>query len=94
MTYLEQIQAQIRWLKTQVDCLKNNGCSGSSTVTNQQPRVIDGFVVDTTGNTNLDAIEVTDVIHGEISPGRYIIAKVNALPYTDEANLTLFFDAM
>lgn len=52
-------------------------------------RIIDGYTVDTVGNTNRNAIEVGNIISG-VKNGRYIVAKVDALPYTDDNNLTFY----
>lgn len=50
--------------------------------------VIDGFVVDKgAGNTNDSSIEVGDYCYGW-DGDEYVAFKVNALPYTDEANVS------
>jgi len=61
-------------------------------VSGTQPKMIDGYIVDTSANTDKEAIEATNIIIGEFSAGRFIVAKVNALPYSTESNLTLFVD--
>lgn len=58
-----------------------------------QPKVIDGYIVNTTGNEDGNSIEVGNIINGEITPGRYIVAKVNELPHTNENNLTIYIDS-
>ncbi|MDH7444683.1 hypothetical protein [Aquimarina sp. 2201CG14-23] len=54
--------------------------------------VIDGFATIKNGNPNSVSHEVGDVIAGYFSEGRFIIAKVNALPITDEENLRMILD--
>ncbi len=55
---------------------------------------IDGYKVEKAlGNTNYGAIEINDIIDGQTSATRYIRARVDALPYTDEANRTHFIDS-
>ncbi len=54
---------------------------------------IDGYIVDVTNNTDKEVIEVGNLIQGYFSVNRYIIARVNALPHTDENNLSIFVDS-
>ena len=52
----------------------------------------DRWVEKPVGNNDQVAIEVGDKFWYYPSNNRYIEARVNALPYTDESNLTLFKD--
>lgn len=57
-------------------------------------KIIDGYMVNTTGNTNPNAIEVGNVIQGNRGgSSRYIIARVDSSDYTDDANLTFYLDS-
>ncbi|MDC9722357.1 MAG: hypothetical protein PSN34_06240 [Urechidicola sp.] len=49
-------------------------------------KYIDGYWVDTTGNTDINAIEVNNIITKE--DNGLFVYKVNALPHTTPANLT------
>ena len=51
----------------------------------RQKKYIDGYWVDTTGNTDINAIEVGNIITKELD-GLFVY-KVNALPHTTPANL-------
>jgi hypothetical protein len=94
-------------LKTKLDSLVNyvhpathevsevNGLQGALDgkldATISRKRKIDGFWVDTFGNTDVDAIEVGNIKEGTIG-NRYIIAEVIALPHTTEANMKFYID--
>lgn len=51
---------------------------------------IGGFMVDVSGNEDNSIIEAGNIITGINAGGKYIIAEVKALPYTDAANLSYY----
>lgn len=52
----------------------------------------DAFVGKKSGYATLGTIEVGDIIMRSPSTGRFIIAEVDALPHTTDANLSFFLD--
>jgi hypothetical protein len=57
-------------------------------------RYIDGYWVDTYGNSDIDVIEVGNMFEGWSSETRYIVGKVIALPFDadDDLKVSLVID--
>lgn len=82
------------WATALQDCC-NSGGSGDNPIDYSRLILkINNMAVNKRANTNYFFIEVGDLIDGEypLNSGRFIKAKVIALPYTVEANLQIYSD--